>query len=90
VLDEGPGLCADERERAFERFYRGEAGLGTAGTGLGLSVVQALAHRWGGEVALENRPDGGARAELRLPLHDGPDGLPDPEPGFDEALPKRV
>ena len=89
VLDEGPGLTTDDRERVFERFYRGEAGRGTAGTGLALSVVQALAHRWGGEVILENRPEGGARAEVRLRLHPGPQALPDPEPALDEALPKR-
>jgi hypothetical protein len=51
--------------------------------------VQALAHRWGGEVILENRPEGGARAEVRLPPHPGLEGLPDAESAFDEALPKQ-
>jgi two-component system, OmpR family, sensor kinase len=87
VLDEGPGVDPDERERVFERFYRGAAAGGTAGTGLGLPVVEALAHRWGGEVSLKNRPEGGARVEVTLPLH--PEGLPNPEPAFDEALPRR-
>jgi two-component system, OmpR family, sensor kinase len=88
VLDEGPGLEPEERDRAFERFYRGAASGGTAGTGLGLSVVEALAHRWGGEVTLENRAEGGARVEVKLPLH--PEGLPNSEPALDEALPRRV
>jgi two-component system, OmpR family, sensor kinase len=87
VLDEGPGVDPEERERVFERFYRGGASGGTAGTGLGLSVVEALARRWGGEVSLENRPEGGARVEVRLPLH--PEGLPKPGPELDEALPRR-
>jgi two-component system, OmpR family, sensor kinase len=87
VLDEGPGLAPEEGERAFERFYRGAAAGGTTGTGLGLSVVEALARRWGGEVTLGNRPEGGARAEVTLPLH--PEGLPTPEPALDEALPRR-
>ena len=49
VADRGPGISDDDRERLFERFYRGEAaGGGAPGTGLGLSVVEALAGRWGG------------------------------------------
>jgi signal transduction histidine kinase len=87
VLDEGRGIDPDEHERVFERFYRGAAAGGTSGTGLGLPVVEALAHRWGGEVTLTNRPEGGARVEVTLPLH--PHGLPKPEPDLDEALPKR-
>ena len=66
-LDEGPGLDPDEGERVFQRFYRGSASRGGAsGTGLGLAVVEALAARWGGEVTLANRPEGGARAEVAL------------------------
>lgn len=87
VLDEGPGVDPDEHERVFERFYRGAAAGGTGGTGLGLPVVEALARRWGGEVTLRNRAEGGARVEVTLPLH--PEGLPNPEPALDEALPKR-
>jgi len=69
VLDQGPGIGPDERDQVFERFYRGEASRGGAeGTGLGLSVVEALAARWGGSVRLEDRPEGGTRAEVRLPL----------------------
>ena len=46
VLDQGPGIDPGERERVFERFYRGEAGRDAPGTGLGLPVVEALAQRW--------------------------------------------
>jgi signal transduction histidine kinase len=87
VLDEGPGVDSQEHERVFERFYRGAAAGGTAGTGLGLSVVEALAHRWGGDVSLENRREGGTRVEVTLPLH--PEDLPNAEPALDEALTKR-
>jgi two-component system, OmpR family, sensor kinase len=45
VLDEGPGVEPDEHERVFDRFYRGAAAGGTSGPGLGLPVVEALAHR---------------------------------------------
>jgi signal transduction histidine kinase len=83
VSDEGPGIDEAERDRLFDRFYRGSGSRGTEGTGLGLAVVEALARRWGGEVSLGNRPEGGARAELRLPL----DGLPNPDRQLDRALP---
>ena len=86
VSDEGPGISGEEHERVFERFYRGEAGGGGAGTGLGLSVVEALARRWGGEVTLATRPAGGTRAELRLPLRDEP-GEPNPDRQLHDALP---
>jgi signal transduction histidine kinase len=70
VLDEGPGIDPAERDRIFERFYRGEASADTAGTGLGLPVVEALAERWEGSVRLTDRPSGGTAAEVLLPLLD--------------------
>ena len=87
VLDEGPGLDPDEGERVFQRFYRGSASRGgTSGTGLGLAVVESLAARWGGEVTLTNRPEGGARAEVALAAVRA---LPKPDPQLDESLPRR-
>ena len=87
VLDEGPGLDPDEGERVFQRFYRGSASRGgAAGTGLGLAVVESLAARWGGEVTLTNRPEGGARAEVTL---QAVRALPKPDPELDESLPGR-
>jgi signal transduction histidine kinase len=87
VLDEGPGLDPDEGERVFQRFYRGSASRGgAAGTGLGLAVVESLAARWGGEVTLANRPEGGARAEVVLRAVRA---LPKPDPELDESLPGR-
>ena len=51
VSDTGPGIHAAERERVFERFYRGAEGRATGpGTGLGLAIVAELAERWGGTV----------------------------------------
>jgi two-component system, OmpR family, sensor kinase len=70
VLDRGPGLDEDEADHVFDRFYRGSSSQGGSvpGTGLGLAIVETLARRWGGSAALVNRPDGGARAEVRFPL----------------------
>ena len=68
VLDEGPGLAGNELEAVFERFHRGRAGrAGPAGTGLGLPIARELARRWGGDVELANRPEGGAVARITVP-----------------------
>jgi signal transduction histidine kinase len=87
VVDEGPGIDPEESERLFQRFYRGSASAnGASGTGLGLAVVESLAARWGGDVTLHNRREGGARAEVALKAVRA---LPFPDPSFDESLPER-
>jgi two-component system OmpR family sensor kinase len=87
VVDAGRGIPAAERERVFQRFYRGSASRGgTSGTGLGLAVAEALAARWGGEVTLANRPEGGARAEVALAAVRA---LRTADPVLDESLPRR-
>ena len=68
VLDRGAGLAGEELDAVFERFHRGRAGrAGPAGTGLGLAIARELARRWGGDVALANRPEGGAAARITVP-----------------------
>ena len=52
IADSGPGIPVAERERVFERFVR-LAGQRTSGSGLGLSIVQELAERLGGEIRLD-------------------------------------
>lgn len=69
VDDTGPGVPDFALDRVFERFYslpRPETGRKSSG--LGLSLVREIARLHGGEATLENRPGGGARASLRLPL----------------------
>lgn len=67
VTDNGSGIPADERERVFDRFYR-RAGSGRAGSGLGLSIVKAIAARHGGRVELAEAPGGrGLSARVTLP-----------------------
>lgn len=66
VEDRGPGFPADHR--AFEGFWRADLSRtrATGGSGLGLSVVKALADAHGGEVSISNRRNGGARIEMRF------------------------
>jgi signal transduction histidine kinase len=85
VLDEGPGIDAGDETALFERFARGSAGRGgPGGTGLGLAIVRTLARRWRGDALIANRPEGGARAEVRLPASETPPRRPTPQ--LDEAL----
>ncbi len=69
VEDEGPGIPDGEQDRVFEPFVRLESSRNseTGGTGLGLTLVKAIAQGHGGGVTLENRPEGGLRARLSLP-----------------------
>ena len=72
VTDQGPGIPQTERDQATDRFYRGESARSTPGSGLGLSLVLAVAHLHGGELLLEDgRP--GLRAVLSLPLPEDED-----------------
>jgi signal transduction histidine kinase len=67
VADRGPGISADDRERALKRFVRLEASRTKPGTGLGLSLVSAVARLHHGTVRLEDNAPG-LRAVLVLPL----------------------
>ncbi|EJL35191.1 sensor histidine kinase [Novosphingobium sp. AP12] len=58
VEDDGPGIAPEDRERVFERFYRGRGESGPPGSGLGLSIVRALAERMGARVKLAEGRDG--------------------------------
>jgi two-component system, OmpR family, sensor kinase len=71
VSDTGPGIPSAERERVFERFYRGAGGRRTGpGTGLGLAIVAELAERWGGRVELLDGP--GTRVRASFPADSSP------------------
>ncbi len=69
VIDDGPGIPPEERERVFERLYRTDVARSRSagGSGLGLAIVRAIAEAHGGEVhAVEPHGGIGARIELVL------------------------
>jgi signal transduction histidine kinase len=67
VTDTGPGILPDERERVFDRFYRGR-NAAVPGSGLGLAIVREVARLHGGSVQVEVGPGGrGTAIVLRLP-----------------------
>ncbi|MDX2157534.1 MAG: HAMP domain-containing sensor histidine kinase [Hyphomicrobiaceae bacterium] len=75
VADRGPGIPAPDRQRALKRFVRLEESRSEPGTGLGLSLVAAVARLHGGAVRLEdNQP--GLRVVLTLPLASAPAVMP--------------
>lgn len=67
VRDAGPGLSKDMLERPFRRFAH-SPNERKEGSGLGLSIVQALALRQGGRVEVTNRPQGGSCFSVLFPL----------------------
>ena len=68
VADHGPGIAAADKERVLKRFVRLEECRTPPGTGLGLSLVAAVARLHDGRVRLEDNAPG-LRAVLALPVH---------------------
>ena len=65
VQDSGPGVLAEDRQRIFERFWRGK-GARTDGAGLGLAIVMEIVRAHGASVTVSNRVPRGARFDLRF------------------------
>lgn len=71
VDDAGPGIPVPERDRVFERFYRGAASGkrgDTAGSGLGLALVAEHVRAHGGDTRVDESPAGGARISVVIPV----------------------
>jgi signal transduction histidine kinase len=70
IRDRGPGIPEEQHQRVFDRFVRLETHRGTPGSGLGLSVVRAIAVRHGAEIHIEDA-GAGLRVRLRFAAVDG-------------------
>jgi two-component system, NtrC family, sensor histidine kinase GlrK len=70
VMDSGPGIPENDRNRIFEAFYQGKTPQGghVKGTGIGLSVVTEFVNAHGGNIEILESPTGGAHFRVRLPL----------------------
>lgn len=66
VADQGPGIAPSAQQRIFERFGRADTGRGIDGSGLGLSIVDAIAQAHGGRVTLDSSSQG-SRFTIELP-----------------------
>ncbi|WP_296749088.1 two-component system sensor histidine kinase KdpD [Thiobacillus sp.] len=72
VADNGPGLPPGREDSLFEKFTRGHDESAVAGVGLGLAIVRAIVEAHKGTVRGENRPQGGARFVITLPVGEPP------------------
>ncbi len=74
IVDEGPGIPEDDRDKVFDLFYRATQGDGApAGTGMGLAIVKGLVEAHGGTVHADAGPQGrGTAILLTLPLAQSP------------------
>ncbi|HZQ76334.1 MAG TPA: ATP-binding protein [Acidimicrobiia bacterium] len=69
VVDHGPGIAEEERERIFDQFYRLRAqSPAPVGTGMGLAIVKGIVLAHGGRIRVDSTPGGGATFVVRLPV----------------------
>jgi two-component system sensor histidine kinase KdpD len=90
--DRGHGIPFDEREKVFEKFYRGRGVAGDGGMGLGLTICRAIITAHGGRIAIHDRAGGGASIQFTLPCAPAHPievvGLPELGPPEEQDTPK--
>ena len=72
ICDQGPGFLPADRDTAFERYNRGALAHVQEGLGLGLSICQMIIKAHGGDISLNNRPEGGACVQVVLQRGEAP------------------
>lgn len=73
VWDNGPGIPDGQERAIFDKFARGNKESAIPGVGLGLAICQAIVEVHGGTITAQNRPEGGARFCVTLPLEPPPE-----------------
>jgi signal transduction histidine kinase len=68
VRDHGPGVATEDRQRIFDKFFRGQNADGTPGSGLGLAIARSLVTLHGGTLEYEENPGGGSAFVTLLPI----------------------
>lgn len=67
IEDQGPGIPPEEQKHIFDKFYQGDNSHRVEGNGLGLALVKRIIAVCGGDVSVENLPEGGARFTVLMP-----------------------
>jgi two-component system sensor histidine kinase KdpD len=70
IEDDGPGLPAGDPDELFNKFQRGRSESEVTGAGLGLAICRSIVRAHGGDIRASNRPEGGARFEVTLPIEE--------------------
>ena len=70
VADDGPGLTGEQAAHVFERFWRADGARSAPGSGVGLSIVRAIARAHGGEAEVETAEGQGCRFVIRIPIRE--------------------
>ena len=84
VEDEGPGIAAEDQDRVFQRFWRGDTvARGEVRSGLGLTIVRQIAQAHGGDVKLVSEPGRGSAFAIWLPAAPVEGRAPDEGPVAD-------
>lgn len=69
IIDQGPGIPADELDQIFEKFVQSSLSTSASGgSGIGLAICQEIVRAHNGQIWAENNPDGGAAFRFLLPL----------------------
>ena len=66
IEDRGPGVSGEDKKRIFDKFYQADSSHKQAGNGLGLALVKRIVTNCGGNVCVENVPEGGCRFTVTL------------------------
>ncbi len=87
VIDRGPGIQREDRERVFRPFQRVGDSEKRAGVGLGLAVARGFVQAVGGDLDIEDTPGGGCTMVIRIPQVETPPGGRPPADAEEPARP---